>query len=200
MISPSVPQRETPGSLLAHPHPHPHFISSAPTRVPAPALAAPVGSIAAPLPGYAASYDSYDHFESRDLGFADMELDSATRLLNALPPPIRRHQAQSYTFGAGVVRWTGCFYSDSISAMNYACTLRVLLCPLSDVCVRSCSTSLVPPTQTCTPHHCPWNPVRMPRFLTLGISTWEHNNRYSLLCDKHSECSRRSRGLHTRVI
>ena len=31
-----------------------------------------------------------------------MELESEAQLLNALPPPIRRHQAQSYTFGTGV--------------------------------------------------------------------------------------------------
>ena len=32
-----------------------------------------------------------------------MELESEAQLLNGFPPPIRRHQAQSYTFGTDVV-------------------------------------------------------------------------------------------------
>ena len=47
-------------------------------------------------------------------------------------------------------------------------------------------TGLHPHSHLLSPH-----PIHMPRFRSLGISTWEHNNRYSLLCDEYSECSRR---------
>ena len=100
VVSTSVPQHETPGSLLAHPHPPSHVGSAPPVHAPASAPAAPDGSILAPLPRYAASYN---HSESRNLGFTDMELESEAQLLNALRPPIRRHQSQSYTFVTGVV-------------------------------------------------------------------------------------------------
>ena len=42
------------------------------------------------------------------------------------------------------------------------------------------------------PHRFLWNPIHTPRFLSLGIITWEHNNRYSPLCDK-----RRQSRIHT---
>ena len=100
VVSTSVPQCEAPGSLPVHLHPPLRLASSPPARAPVPALAAPVGSIAAPLPRYVASYN---HFESWDLGFTGMELESEAQLLNGLPLPIRRHQAQSYTFGTGIV-------------------------------------------------------------------------------------------------
>ena len=78
----------------------------------------------------------------------------------------------------------GCFYSDSRSAASYACICRVLVCPQFDVCVRSCSTSSVSPTQACTVHA----PAPLSiRFLILGISTRGHNNR----------CSRRG---HSRAL
>ena len=48
-------------------------------------------SIAARLPRYAAFYN---YFESWNLVFTDIELESEAQLLNAVPPPIRRHQAQ----------------------------------------------------------------------------------------------------------
>src|SRR5258706_807504 len=43
-------------------------------------------------PRYAASYN---YFERWNLGFANMGLESEAELLSALPPPIRRYQAQS---------------------------------------------------------------------------------------------------------
>ena len=88
------------GPCWPTPHPPPHLVSSPPAHAPAPALTAPVRSIVAPPSRYAASCN---HFESWDLGFTDMELESKAQLLNGLPRPIRRHQAQSYTFGTDVV-------------------------------------------------------------------------------------------------
>jgi hypothetical protein len=110
VVSTSVLQHETPRTLLAladpHPHPHPpsHLVSSLPAaRAPAPCSTSPVGSIVAPLPRYAASYN---HFESWNVGFTDMELESEAQLLNALPVPIRRRHPVApscYAFGTGVV-------------------------------------------------------------------------------------------------
>ena len=45
------------------------------------------------------------------------------------------------------------------------------------------------------PHCPPWNPIQMLRFLSLGISTWEHNNGHRPLCDKCSECRRGTPGV-----
>ena len=97
VVSTSVLQHGTPRSLLANPHPPSHSLSA---RAPAPCPTSPVGSIVAPLPRYAASYN---HVESWNGGFTDMELESEAQLLSALPPPIRRYPAQSYTFGTGIV-------------------------------------------------------------------------------------------------
>ena len=85
---------------MAHPHPHPHshLVSSLPARAPALFLAAPAGQ-SSHHPRYATSH-SYP--ESPSLRFMDMELESEAQLLNALPPPIRWHQGQRYTFGTGV--------------------------------------------------------------------------------------------------
>ena len=182
----SVPQRETPGSLLAHPHSPEHLVSS-------PALAALVRSIVAPPSRYAASYN---YFESCDLGFTDMELESEVQLL---PPPIRRHPAQSYTLGTDVVDTRNQIdvgrgaSTQIISAASYSCILRVLLCQQFDVMcpfllnligITNTSLHLYPhPHLHLHSHRCPWNPLHLPISLTLGISTWEHNNRYSRLCE-----------------
>ena len=139
VISTSMPQRETPGPLLTHLHPRPQFVSSrldSSARAPAPALAAPIGPIVTPLPRYAAYYD---HFESWDLGSTDMELGSAAQLLNALPPSDGTRRE--------VVLWNGSSALDRVLPLRFDISntlcmyTRVLLCPLFDVCVRSCSTS-----------------------------------------------------------
>ena len=104
VVSTSVLQHGTPRSLLANPHPPSHSVSSLPARASAPCPTSPVGSIVAPLPRYAASYN---HVESWNGGFTDMELESEAQLLSALPPPIRRYPAQNYTFGTGIVDMHG---------------------------------------------------------------------------------------------
>jgi len=102
VVSTSVLPHETPRSLLTDPHPHPssHFVSSLPARGPAPSPTSPAGSIIAPLAHHATSYN---HLESWNVVFADMELESEAQLLNALPVPIRPHPAQSYASGTGIV-------------------------------------------------------------------------------------------------
>ena len=90
----------------------------------------------------------------------------------------------------------------SISAASYACILRVLLCPQFDVMcpfllnligTTNTSLHLYPhPYLHLHSHRCPWNRLHLPISLPLGISTWEHNNRYSRLCEKCSKCSGRS--------
>ena len=100
VVSTSVLQHETQGSLLARPHPSSQLASSLPVHTSAPAHTALVGSIIGPLSRYVASCN---HFENWNLGFTDMELESEAQLLDALPPLIRRHQTQTYTLGTGVV-------------------------------------------------------------------------------------------------
>ena len=92
-VSLSAAQHGTQGTLLARPRAHPHIASPLPAPVPAPT---PAGSIVAPLPRYAASCN---HFESWNVGLMEMESESEAQILKALPPPIRRHQAQSYRLG-----------------------------------------------------------------------------------------------------
>jgi len=85
----SVPEHEeTPETVLAH---HSSLPARAPAPTPAPAPVPGPGSIVAPLPRYATSYNP---FERWDVAFMEMESESEAQLLSALPPPIRRHQAQ----------------------------------------------------------------------------------------------------------
>ena len=79
------------------------LVSSFPARGPAPVLAAPVGR-SSHHPRYATFYN---YLGSSSLRFMEMELESEAQLLNVLPPPIRRHQAQNYTFGTSVVDTLG---------------------------------------------------------------------------------------------
>jgi len=86
VVSTSVLPHE-PRSLLTDPHPHPpsHLVSSLPARAggPDPCPTSPVGSIIAHVPGYTASYN---HLESWNVGFTDMELESEAQLLKCTHP------------------------------------------------------------------------------------------------------------------
>ena len=166
VVPTSVLQRETPGALLAHPHPCWQLASSLPVHAPAPANTTLVGSIVAPFPRCAACYN---HFENWNLRFTDMELESESQLLNGLPPPIRRHQSQSYTLGTGVV--------DTHSKLTLARVfpLRFNATPLTAI-RRMCPfllnlTSII--NTSLHPHRYPWNPTHVTRLLSPCIT--EHN-------------------------
>ena len=155
---------------MAHPHPHSHLVSSIPARAPALFLAAPVGQ-PSHHPRYATSHN---YPESPSLRFMDMELESEAQLLNALPPPIRRHQGQRYTFGTGVgdtwVRLTldrmlSLIFNTSSKLRLYSQStpLRAIrrMCPILLNLIGITSTSLHRHRQ---PHCAPWNPKEMSRF------------------------------------
>ena len=76
--------REVPGGdLLAHQHAPPHMASSLPACSPAPLAAASttaIGRNVAPLPRYATSYN---HFETWNVGFMDIESEYEAQLLSA---------------------------------------------------------------------------------------------------------------------
>ena len=199
VASTSVPQYETRGPLMAHPHPHSHWVSYLPARAPALFLAAPVGQ-SSYHPHYATSYN---YPESPSLGFMDMGLESEAQLLNALPPPIRRHQRQRYTFGTGIVDTRG-----QIDVGQGASTLfqyqQQAMPVYPEYSFEGDSTYVSDSAQphryyqhkpAPAPHryleaHCsPWNPIQTLRFLGLSISTWEHNNGHNPLCNKRRHSS-----------
>ena len=97
--SPVAVVREVPGGDPSSPARTPHMVCSLPARSPVSLAAASttaIGRIVAPLPRYATSHN---HPETWNVGFMDIESESEAQLLSALPPPIRRHQAQSHSLG-----------------------------------------------------------------------------------------------------
>ena len=97
----SATQRGPLGDLLAHQNAPPHMVSSLPACSPVSLAAASttaIGRIVAPLPRYATSYN---HLETWNVRFVDIESESEAQLLSTLPPPIRGHQAQSHSLGQG---------------------------------------------------------------------------------------------------
>jgi hypothetical protein len=204
MVSTSVPRREAPGSLLAHP------------------IRLCIWSLLLRL--WASSRSPHAGWVNRRIS---PSLRRVLQPLRDLGPWIRGQrvgirgpaaQRASSTHptapGAELYFGNGCsghtvrlmldgrFYSDSISAASYACIRRVHNSTYMSVPAQPHRYHQDKPAPVSAPAFAP-APASAPlsiRFLTLGISTWEHNDRCNPLYDKRSECSRRSRCGHSRAL
>ena len=122
----------------------------------------------------------------------DMELESEAQLRNVLPPLIWWHQAQSYAFGTSVVDTHSQIDVGGIHLLrfNISSKRRLLNSEYSLVRDSTYVLNIIGIINTSlhrhlhpnpNPNRCRWNPIDMSRFLSIGISIWEHNNRYSPL-------------------
>jgi len=139
------------------------------------------GSIVAPLPRYAASCNLSERWT---VGFMRWSR-------NPRPSCSTRYLRPS----GGIRRKT----LDGEAPRGYRSSTSSRLCLYTQNTPLSATRRMYPfllnfiniTSPTPTLHHCP---IHLSRFLNHGIVTWKHNNRCSLLCDKHRR-RRHSRAL-----
>ena len=108
-----------------------------------------------------------------------------------------RFLERAWLVHGGRLTLDGCFYLDSIQQQATPAYSEYSFVPSSTQVSVSAEPRRYYRHKPAPPSLKSYTHVEIPR---LGVSTWGHNNRYSPLCDKRSECSRRSRRRHSRAL